>query len=406
MILFRYLFREVIYSMLAVALVLVVIIMSGRFVKYLAEAASGRISADVLLSVMAFRIPSFLELIVPLAFFIAILLAYGRMYMDSEMTVLRACGFSQKRLLGYTLMPALLVATLVATLSLWVSPMGVDRSNTILEEQRKRSEFETLSEAQFQPLKRGKNIIYAQSFNEDRTVMNSVFLAEMQENSDQKTEEKNNTGAEKQLMVVRAQHAEQRIVEEYGRKYFQVTDGVRYSGRPGQQNYTVTEFGQYWQVVEEPRVSIKDKVDRMSTKALLASDDIKAQAALQWRLTLPALVMVVAILAVPLSSTNPRQGRYAKMIPAIVLYLVYLVSLNGGRGSIEDGKLPIYGLWLIHGVFLSIGLFMMGAGSLRQRLVAKGRQVSKGRRANPDGPTSDGLTHLDSPANEKGEANA
>ena len=90
----RYLNREVMTHMVAVSFVLLVIIFSGRFVKYLAEAATGDIAADILLPVMFYRLPGFLELIIPLGLFIGILMSYGRMYVESEMVVLSACGIS------------------------------------------------------------------------------------------------------------------------------------------------------------------------------------------------------------------------------------------------------------------------------------------------------------------------
>src|SRR5690554_4606165 len=120
--------------MLAVSTTLLLIIMSGRFVKYLADAASGKIAVDVLFTVMAYRLPGFLELIVPLGFFIAILLAYGRLYMDSEMVVLSACGMSQKQLLAITAIPTVIVAIIVGAMSLWVSPWGAAKTRS--EERR------------------------------------------------------------------------------------------------------------------------------------------------------------------------------------------------------------------------------------------------------------------------------
>ena len=103
-IVFRYLTRQVIISMLAVSGILLLVFMSGRFIKYLADAAAGELAGDVLFQIMAYRFPGFLELILPLGFFIGILLAYGRMYLESEMTVLFACGVSDKQLLMKTLL--------------------------------------------------------------------------------------------------------------------------------------------------------------------------------------------------------------------------------------------------------------------------------------------------------------
>ena len=107
MILFRYLAKEIFITMSAVSATLLVIVMSGRFVKYLAQAASGDLAPDVVFSIMAYRLPSFLELVLPLGLFIAILLAYGRLYVETDMTVMSACGLSTRRLALFTLAPAI-----------------------------------------------------------------------------------------------------------------------------------------------------------------------------------------------------------------------------------------------------------------------------------------------------------
>ena len=112
MIVFRYLSREVLTTLAAVSGVLLLIIMSGRFIKYLAQAAAGQLDPGVLFTIMAYRLPGFVVLILPLGMFLGILLAYGRMYLDSEMAVLSATGISDRRILGYTQGPALLVALL------------------------------------------------------------------------------------------------------------------------------------------------------------------------------------------------------------------------------------------------------------------------------------------------------
>ena len=138
MILFRYLTREVLLTMTAVAGILLLVIMGSRFIRYFSSAAEGDIPLNILGSLMLFHLPGFMELILPLAFFLGILLAYGQLYMNSEITVMVACGVSPTRLLKVTLLPAIVVAVLVGVCSLWLTPLGAYNTETMLEEQRSR----------------------------------------------------------------------------------------------------------------------------------------------------------------------------------------------------------------------------------------------------------------------------
>jgi len=347
--------------MFAVSSVLLLIIMSGRFVKYLSQAASGQLSPDILFAVMGFRLPGFLELILPLGLFIAILLAYGRLYMDSEMTVMSACGMSDKKLVIYTLFPALLIALVVAGLSLFISPLGMERAQTILLSQKSRSEFDLLTPTRFMATQGGSSVTYIKSFSDDRKTMNQVFMAEM---------DVSDASGQPQLSVVLAEWGEQ-VVDDSGQRYLRLHNGHRYSGRPGDLEYQVMSFERYSQLLlNQPSRSERQlKADSIPTVQLWGSTVPKEIAALHWRASLPVLVLVVALLAVPLSKTNPRQGRYVQMIPAILLYIVYLVSLNAARGSVEAGG-HVLNLWAVHGLFLSIAFGLLALPGLRLRLRA------------------------------------
>lgn len=335
--------------MAAVSAVLLLIIMSGRFVRYLAEAAAGKLDASVLLTLMGFRLPSFLELIIPLGFFIGILLAYGRMYVDSEMTVLSACGMSERRLVGYTLICALFVASIVAVFSLYISPHGVQASEALFAEQRSRTEFETLKPARFHKLSGRDGVSYAQGVSGDKKQLQRVFLA-------------GSGDTDERLSVLTAATGETVINRISGRRYLVLKEGYQYRGQPGDADFEVVTFDSYSQYVPEPEyeASAKKTTDGMATSELLGLDTPQARAALQWRFSLPLLVIIIALLAVPLSRTQPRKGRYVKMIPAILLYIIYLVSTNAARGMVEDGSAPtMYLLWCVHAVFLALALALL-----------------------------------------------
>lgn len=372
MIIFRYLAREVLISMIAVSGILLLIIMSGRFVKYLAEAAAGKLAPEVLLSIMGYRLPGFLELVLPLGLFIAILMAYGRLYMDSEMTVLSACGMSQRKLLGYTMFPAVCVAIVVGALSLVISPEGIQRAEAILQAQKLRSEFDHLKPTRFMQTQGGNGVTYAESLSRDRKQMQKVFIAEMGTSGD---------SSDGDLSIILADSGEQVVDETTGQRYLKLHDGYRYSGRPGDADYQVVKFDSYLQLLAQPKGAVRRnvKADAMPTAELWQSDSLEDKAALQWRFSLPLLVIVVTLLAVPLSKTNPRQGRYVQMIPAILLYIIYLVSLNAARGALEEGRLPLSpGIWPVHIIFITIALALLFAPSIKQFLFGNRKAVSAG----------------------------
>ena len=150
LIVFRYLTREILATMAAVAGVLLLVIMGSRFIRYFGDAAQGDIPASILGTLMLYHLPGFMELVLPLSFFLGILLAFGQLYLNSEITVLVACGISPNRLLRVTLWPALLVALLVALCSLWLTPNGARHNEMVLEEQksRQRAQREAAATAQ------------------------------------------------------------------------------------------------------------------------------------------------------------------------------------------------------------------------------------------------------------------
>ena len=144
-------------------------------------------------------------------------------------------------------------------------------------------------------------------------------------------------------------------------RYLTLEKGYRVEGIPGRYDYQITYFDEFGTRLAPPEELSEDTAtDAMATKDLINSSDIEHQVALQWRISIPIMMLIVTLLAVPLSRIDPRSGRFARILPAVILYFVYLVSLNTVRGAIEAGSLPI-GLTLIpvHLVFLLIALALI-----------------------------------------------
>ncbi len=353
---FRYLAGDVLNHTGAVALVLFLVVFSGRFIKYLAEAAVGELSADILLPVMVYKLPSFFELILPLSLFIGILLALGRLYAESEMVVLKACGIGHWRIASYLLIPMLVVGLLVAALSLSLAPEGSLRALTLLDDPNATSGLQSLSAGRFRVERAGTLVTYAEEID-DGGVMRNVFIAERDDNNSALT------------IVTRAQEGEIKRDADSGRRYLELRQGVRYTGRGGHAEFERVRFERYGELLPEADGGVRasTRSQAIPTEVLLNSDDPRLQATLFWRLSLPLLVPISALIAIALSRTDARRGRYAKLGPALLLFLAYFVALTQGRSAAESGDGGGV-LLAVHCVFIGIAVLLMQWDSVLSKL--------------------------------------
>ncbi|OUD14354.1 LPS export ABC transporter permease LptF [Thioflexithrix psekupsensis] len=340
MIIIRYFFREIIYTLLALTALLLLIYISHRFMLYLVQAASGSIAADFILQLLGLKLLSDLMLILPLAFFLAILLALGRLYKDNEMTALAACGVGVP--LGAIVGLGTLFAFCVALLSLFLAPWAEHEGKRLASRASADAEISGIAAGRFKEFLGGQGIFYVENL-ENRQFQHIFAQANHPE----------------QWAIITAQRGEQ--VLEDGELYFFLQNGYRYQVTPEQLDYTKIAFAEHRILI--PR--LWDEADgfnheTLPTTALWGVTDVEYQAELQWRLSLPLSVILLATLAVPLSRTTPRQGQYAKIFFGILIYLIYNNLLNIAKKWVERGDVsPELGLWWVHGLLVIIIAFFL-----------------------------------------------
>ncbi len=343
MVILRYLTRDIIVHTAAVSSILLLIIFTGRMAKYLAEAAAGDIPSNILFPLMFFRIPGFMELILPLGLFIGILMSYGRLYVNREMIVLFAGGIGNSVLLFYTLVPTIFISVIVSALSLVVTPMGVERSLKLLEDPELAQEINSLVSGGFQIKDDMGSTTYTE-FIDKQGIMHGIFLLEV-----------NRDTAEPTVTITVAQRGEIKKESAFSdNQYIELTSGTRYRGRPGSLAYEVVEFDRYGELMRPSEGELRSvsTVDSKSTKALFFSDKAQDIAAFHWRISLPLTTIVLALIAQSMSRTNPRKGRYLNMLPAFLIYIIYILALGAIRGQIESGKQIFPGaMWAVHLIF-------------------------------------------------------
>lgn len=341
MIILRYLSKQILQVTAAITFLLLAVVVMGRLLKYLGQASQGEIDSSVLVLLMSYRMPEFIQMILPLAVLLGILLAYGRMYAENEMTVLVACGLSKKRLLGMTLVSSSAVAILVGALTLQVTPWGLVNTTNLLEAQKDLNEFDVMVPGIFQDISGGARTTYTESIVDQE--MKDIFMHEREANR----------------VTVAASAS---LVEDETRGRFVLfQEGSLSQGASGETEYTLTRFSEFGVRIPQREISVEIVLEEeaMSTSDLFRSSSLAHVAELQWRISLILLIPILTLLAVPLSKVSPRQGRFARLAPAILIYIVYLGLLFGSKDLLVDGELaPIVGLWWVHLVFLVFGLLL------------------------------------------------
>lgn len=349
MILNRYINRQLLVTTLVVTFVLVMVLVTGRFIKYLADAAVGEIAADALFLIMAYRLPEFLQLILPLSLYIGILLVLGGMYVTNEVTVMNACGIGRKAIIRAMSVPVTVTVMIIAAFALYITPLGDEEGAKLRDAQRDRSILELLTPGRFHTRSSdsGSRATYAGSVDKEKGVLENVFLSDFRINPETKRSE---------LVTVWA--AEGRMVQHEGMNYLELLDGKQYQGQPGAGNFRNVTFERGLVRVGEEKVDRTPKVRSWPTAKLINSENPEANAELQWRISLILIVPIMSLAAIPLARVNPRQGRFGKIIPAVLLYMLYmgvLLVLRSWLADIPIAKRP----WYYHMAWVHLLALMM-----------------------------------------------
>lgn len=360
MILERYVAREAIAATLAIALVLMIVVMSGRMSAYIDDAAAGRIAAELVFPLLVTRLPEFLELVLPLALFLGVLIALMQLRQSSEMTVMTATGFGGQRLLAVIAACALVVALVVASFSFYLSPRGGQYVNNLISGQGLQSELSVVIPERFYRFTDAGDTLYASEILEARTLMRDVMLSRV-----------GDTDNARRPTIILAEQGYP-LWADNGGYYFVLENGARFEGTPGEADFRVTRFERFHHLLSDPEPTHlrRTREQTLVFHELLALDSPAATAEIHWRLSLPVLVVVLALVALPLSESAPRQGgRYARVIPGVVLYMLYLVLLNSAREAVIEGDGSNWMLfWVVHALFGLFALLLAQRGRLQAML--------------------------------------
>lgn len=364
MIIFRYLLKELYAYLLAITLVLLIILITNQFVHYLREVADGKITMLVLMKIMSLQVPLMLGYVLPMGVFLSILLVFGRLYMDHEMTVLAACGMSKTKLLGMSLFFAFVITVVVAWLMIWVEPIMERYQYTLVAESAAEASLAKLVPERFQSLG-SRGTFYAEKISQQHTQMYDVFLALRDKTQNNGTQNKMHKKHMKEIIpwdLTIAKVAREKQFPENNSKFLVFQEGDRYVGIPGQDDFKIMHYKQYGIKLVGTLPKVHGWPLTASTAELIQLYDMKSEAAamLHWRIAIPLSVLILALIAFPLSRVNPRRGKFMQLLPALLIYIVYVDLLFLGRAWIQKDIVPRnVGLWWLHALALLLALILL-----------------------------------------------
>ncbi|MEZ5672615.1 MAG: LptF/LptG family permease [Thiotrichaceae bacterium] len=226
MIISRYFFREILYTLFALTGLLILIYLSHRFMFYLVQASTGLIPAGFILQFLGLKLLSDMMVILPLSLFLSILLALGRLYKDNEIVALAACGIP----VPFTSILSLGVgfALIIASLSLIIAPWAKNQIEVLKVQASAVAEISAISAGRFKEFGHGNGIFYVETLSSDNTRMEGIFVQA-------------NMGG-KQIILT----AQQGYQKTQGDDLFMVLlSGHRYENKADSLEYVITDFAEH-----------------------------------------------------------------------------------------------------------------------------------------------------------------
>jgi lipopolysaccharide export system permease protein len=347
-ILDRYIFREIATTWIGVTMVLLLILLTNQFARVLGDVAKGKLPKDAAIDVIGLSAVQYLTILVPIGLFLAIMLALGRLYRDSELPAMMACRVGPSGIYRPLMWLMIPLALGVAWLSILGGPWALTKMDRIGAEARREVDLKSIEPGQFTMIGADHAVVYGQSVNA-KGQMEKVFMQRRADDGN--------------VQVVIAELGEMVASDDPDLRMLVLYNGRRYEGVPGTTKFRVTEFAEHGVPYRLPSLSPPNPAPRaMAFADLLRSSDLEHIAEYQWRLGVPISTIILAILAVPLSRSQPRAGRYGRLAVGLLVFIIYLNMMSAARAWIEQASVPPeIGMWWVHAAVLVFALGLLAA---------------------------------------------
>ena len=354
MILRRYIHREIVEKLGWIIGLLLLIITSSRFVRYLADAAAGVLPTDLVFQALLMKMLTTLPKLMPMAVFLAVMLGLSRLARDKELTAVSVSGGAHRVELISVLQFSFMFSLIVFATSFFIAPWAAQNTEQLQARAEVEADTAGITAGKFTEMSKGEQIIYIEQSSSDRSRMENVFLQARQG---------------RQTSVLNSSSAGYETIESSGGKFILFQDGRRYTGDSDSLDYRITRYKTYAVQIEQGEEESEFvKLESLPASTLLGSDSPKHKAELQWRLSFVISSLLLPVLAVGLSRYSLSEQKYMCAFVAVLIYIIYSNMLSVAKTLLKRDEIPAFiGLWWVHLALLALIVLVFQFPGLRLR---------------------------------------
>ena len=330
--------QDLLKTLLAVLTVIVIIIVSRKFIRILDEAIAGQVSNETLLSILGLKTIVVTIEFLPVALFMAVLMVMGRMYRDQEMSAISSAGGGVATIYRAVFLLVFPLSVLAVGLSLYVAPWAESRVDEFMKQGEESADMRSIAEGKFSAYSQGDLVFYVEKISDDQK-MHKVFVQNRQHGD---------------AAIINSESAQMKDLAD-GR-YIVFEHGEQVQGLPGTLNYVIERFSEYGVRIETKAAAVTFNRQALPVDALWGSDLSVSIAELQRRFSIPSGMLLLSFIAVPLAQISPRGGVYGNMLMGFLIYFTYGNLIRVSQSWVMNETIPS---WL-GGSGVNVMLFLTG----------------------------------------------
>ena len=318
---------EVFRSSISVLLIFFLLVVGSRIVGYFEQAAEGNIDPGIILSVIALRFPDFITLLIPLSFFLGLLITIGRLNSEGEIHGYFSASLSKFNLIKFLLPQTFIYFFITLVLSLYIAPYTKNLSKELLVIDSFEEQIDAIQSDEIVSLDDG-GFLYVQTVDEG-LIKGVKFFQVDEDNS---------------FIVI----SDELLTKEKDKTIeLNLKNGSFYGGLFSESSKIISNFNNFNFEIDKNMSQSND----LSLTKLFDYSSASDQATFQWNISIPITILILLLYGIYISSSKPREGKFSFMLPGMLIYVSYLSLLILSREFISDNPSSIFNLWFIHGLF-------------------------------------------------------